>query len=314
MRAALVASVFPAAAAAQGPARVAYDAPEGCPSVEGFTAALRARGVEITGASPALAVAIRRGEGGVTGSLRIGEAGAAGPREVSGANCGEVVDALAAVASLALRPALVAGAEERPVVPPPEMVVDREIAFTVSGGLASGFLPHKPVGRVELSVERNYTLGITGSGPRFTTPSLRFSLGLLGGGGYRWGANTVDFTAQTIGLGGCSPLLLYPQGLSIFACAQVSAGLAGIATTSDDGRRTDRNTGWGAAGFGARLRYAVGSRFHAALGLGGDARVGPLEAESPDGQRRSVASAVSFYGQLGAGLRFLVITGAPPCH
>ena len=105
----LVPSVFSRWARADAHVRLYYAAPEPCPTEADFLAAVTARGGRFDAAEAAsgtrqMKVSILRGARGFEGSLTLeGEEGASGDREVHAAECAEVTDGLAVVATIALK-------------------------------------------------------------------------------------------------------------------------------------------------------------------------------------------------------------------
>lgn len=104
---------------------LAYEAPEGCPAQSDFVAAVAARGADFEGAGSAgshrvMVVAIRRDDRGFAGALQVrDDQTASNKREVHGGSCREVVDALAVVTAIALRPEVTADAAPLADVTPP---------------------------------------------------------------------------------------------------------------------------------------------------------------------------------------------------
>ncbi len=102
-----VVAVWSPALAAR-PARLAYEAPYGCPSEPEFVAAVTARGAdfdarEATQGPQTLVVSIHRQGDGFAGAFQVRSAAdATNKREVRGATCVEVADALAVVTAIAL--------------------------------------------------------------------------------------------------------------------------------------------------------------------------------------------------------------------
>jgi hypothetical protein len=108
--------LFSASSARAQAAELGYEAPAGCPSESDFTRAVRGRGATFDAAvtKTRLEVLIRRDEAGFGGSLVVRkDAGPPSRREVHGASCAEVANALAVVSAIALR------AEPEPVSGPP---------------------------------------------------------------------------------------------------------------------------------------------------------------------------------------------------
>lgn len=140
-----------AALAADETPVLSYVASPGCPSGAEFAAAIESRGrhVEIVAdeSSPAMSVAIdRQSRGGYRGRLRIGPAAQA-LREIRGATCELVVDALAVVVVSALAPgggpvegsdASAAQADDREQDRPTREVAPAPPSGSPSGAIASG--------------------------------------------------------------------------------------------------------------------------------------------------------------------------------
>jgi len=182
---------------AADPVQLAYAAPDGCPSESDFRAAVTERGgrfdeASAPGSARGLRVSIVRDDPGFHGSLQssIAESSSA-VREVHGASCQEVVDALAVVSALALRgedqppsPAAAAKPIPAPAVPQPPAAApappvepehhlrasgvigkqrmqvsagtlsfDKARALSVFAGGEVGLLPGKVVPRLDLSID-----------------------------------------------------------------------------------------------------------------------------------------------------------------
>jgi hypothetical protein len=88
---------------------LAYDAPAGCPSEDDFVAAVTGRGADFdaprgTPVAEVMVVSISRAENGFAGAFQVRDGGeATNKREVRGASCREVADALAVVTAIALQ-------------------------------------------------------------------------------------------------------------------------------------------------------------------------------------------------------------------
>ena len=100
-----------------------YDAPAGCPSESDFVAAVTARGANFDAAratpvAQVMVVSISRAQDGFAGAFQVRDAReATNKREVRGASCREVADALAVVTAIALQGGP-ADSGEAPAAPP----------------------------------------------------------------------------------------------------------------------------------------------------------------------------------------------------
>jgi hypothetical protein len=108
---------------------LAYDAPAGCPSESEFVAAVTARGADFDAAratpvAQVMVVSISRAQDGFAGAFQVRDAReATNKREVRGASCREVADALAVVTAIALQGGAGEGGEAQaaPTSLPPRM-------------------------------------------------------------------------------------------------------------------------------------------------------------------------------------------------
>jgi hypothetical protein len=104
---------------------LAYDAPAGCPSESEFVAAVTARGADFDAAratpvAQVMVVSISRAQDGFAGAFQVRDAReATNKREVRGASCREVADALAVVTAIALQGGAGEGGEA-PAAPAPQ--------------------------------------------------------------------------------------------------------------------------------------------------------------------------------------------------
>jgi hypothetical protein len=127
----LLATSFPARAT---PAvKLAYTAPAGCPSEDDFVAAVTARGADFDAprgkpVAKVMVVSISRADNGFAGAFQVRDGGeATNKREVRGASCGEVADALAVVTAIALQGGAGDGGEApAAAAPPPSRVADSQ--------------------------------------------------------------------------------------------------------------------------------------------------------------------------------------------
>jgi hypothetical protein len=123
--ASIVALALSSPARAGSPVGLAYEAPDGCPAQRDFVEAVAARGAEFdgsgsAGASRVMVVAIRKDDHGFAGAFQVrDDQAASNKRKVHGPSCGEVVEALAVVTAIALRPEVAADAAPVADVTPP---------------------------------------------------------------------------------------------------------------------------------------------------------------------------------------------------
>jgi hypothetical protein len=120
-----VAALAASPALAKSDVGLAYEAPDGCPTQPEFVAAVATRGAAFAGSATdgahrVMVVAIRAEDGGFAGALQVrDDQTATNKREVHGPTCAEVVDALAVVTAIALRPADTAATQATPAGPAP---------------------------------------------------------------------------------------------------------------------------------------------------------------------------------------------------
>jgi hypothetical protein len=133
---AVVTLSIPHPAKAGAAVRLAYDAPDDCPSRTDFSAAVATRGADFdagqaTGSGPTMVVSIRRQGEAFAGAFQLrDEHSTTNQREVRGQDCREVVDALAVVAAIALHaevPASSSGAVPADPQPAPAVPVVRPL-------------------------------------------------------------------------------------------------------------------------------------------------------------------------------------------
>ncbi len=105
--------------------KLTYEAPAGCPSEDDFVAAVTARGADFDaprGAPVAevMVVSITRADNGFAGAFQVRDGSeATNKREVRGASCREVADALAVVTAIALQGGAGDGGEAPAAAPSP---------------------------------------------------------------------------------------------------------------------------------------------------------------------------------------------------
>lgn len=332
---------------AQGTDRVTlvYEAAAGCPSEADFEAAVEARGGHFAGHSApgsaqALRVAIRAQDTGFLGTLQAtNEDATSALREVHGATCREVLDALAVVSASALNHRTESpSAEPTPDSTPAEKAqaapasaaegqgrlratghvlnaripvsagtlrFDKARAVTLFAGAQSGVLPNQLVPRFGLSLT-SASFVTTPEGKSLLDGVIpRLHMSYLGPATY----HTVDASAEVqgfmVGLGVCWSPIYDTRGLIAVLCGEYGAGVMRIKSKDAAGEVTrDKNAGLGFAGLGVESQYNLGALLHLGLKLGVDFMADTFGAERPDGSAIFQSSGVMGYGMLGIGLHF----------
>ena len=188
-------------ASAKSDVSLAYEAPDGCPTRPEFVAAVATRDGAFAGAGTEVAlrvmgVAIRKEEGGFAGALLVRDGRTAtNTREVYSPTCAEVVDALAVVAAIALRPAEAGIPQAEPSAPapvhppPPKVAQSAELAAAGEGRLRGKTMVYHheheavEVGPGEMSFDLARRLSLYGgfaSGAAPSTLMPRFDLSMDG--------------------------------------------------------------------------------------------------------------------------------------
>ena len=325
---------------------LAYDATVGCPSETDFKAAVEGRGGHFTGPSTpgsawALRVSIVRQADGFRGTLQAtSEDATSAVREVHGATCQDVVDALAVVSATALntqaetKPTTIA---EQPAAPPAakepaptttafsqgqrrasttlanaeipveagKLRLDYARALTLFAGAEFGLVPH--------TVMPRYDLSFTGA-PLVTTPGgnsylhgaiPRLRLSYLGQAKYKTDDTASDVNAFTFALGICWSPLYDTRGWVALVCGEYGAGIVNVRTRDTQGKEIQNKTkGLGFAGLGLETQYNLGSLFQIGLKAGADLMVDSFSAERVNGSTIFESSQLAAYGMLGIGVHF----------
>jgi hypothetical protein len=257
-----------------------YDAPEACPPRHAFVAAVAARGAQFDEADAA---------------------GKSDPRQVAAASCTEVVDALAVVSALALRPDDVASgvASVAPVpkvdnpaagapivaqgphrlrghteygsrvleVTAGKLRLDRENRITLSAGVMYGLIRSHALPRYDatFSTARFMT---TPSGEQHLVgyiPHIR----ITGLGPYTNSSNVAS--ASTFGLaaavGGCASPLYDTGGFIVLICGDLGVGIMSLETKTS-GRSKQQSQPFWTAEIEAEAQYNVGPWFFVSLKVG----------------------------------------------
>jgi hypothetical protein len=326
---------------------LAYDSPDGCPTQQEFVTAVAGRGANFDGARESkrtMVVSIHKQDDGFAGAFQVrDDQGETNKREVHGASCGEVAEALAVVTAIALRPAGEA--------PPAKSALDATTPQT--GKLSSTppelrlrgstryFPPRSesvPVGagNLRFDFQRSFTayaganVGMIGSMlmPRYdlsaviahfiTTPEgvqrisglvTQLRISGLGPGTYRSADTTTDVAGLSFGLGICQSPLYDTRGWVVLFCGEYGGGFVNFLTKDADGKQIQSKiVGFGSVNLGTEVQYNFGSVFHIGAKVGGGFSFGQFSAERADGSRifgsSSAGLSWSAYGLLGAGVHF----------
>ena len=340
--ASLLVLVSPAPAAA--PVALAYDAPEGCATQEQFVAAVAARGAVFEGANRTdrtMVVAIRQQDGGFAGAFQVRDGrSATDKREVHGASCGEVVDALEVVTAIALHPAEPTLSPPAVAKAPPSKVseaaaseprlrastrffpprsesvevgagtlrFDLQRSVTVYAGGTMGLIPSVFMPRYDLSVDMAHFITTPAGAQRIAGPVVQTRLSGLGPATYRTTDTTTNMGGLSFGFGLCQSPIYDTRGWVVLFCGEFGGGLMYLRTKAADGKEIQsKNVGFGALNLGAELRYNFASVFQVGAKLGGGLTYGELTAERADGSRifgSSTAVSWAAYALLGAGVHF----------
>lgn len=344
--------VFLAVLASSGLARaavgLAYEAPDDCPTQREFVDAVAARDAHFDGAGPGgvhrvMVVAIRQQGGGFTGvfQVRDGET-ATNKREVQGGSCAEVVDALAVVTAIALRPesaapaappAPVASPPSEPHTPPatevplrgttfvrrhahetvtvPAGTVSFDLARTVDlyGGAMVGAAPSTVVPRFDLVLDIANFVTTPDGVQRMMNVVVRSRLAVFGPGTYDAPGTRTSILGYGAAFGFCMSPHYDSAGLILLICADGGAGSVNLRTTGAGGALIQSKlSNFGLLALNLQAKYALTSRLEAAVTLAGEAYPGAglpgWSAEDASGNRIFAASGFSASLSLGLGVRF----------
>jgi hypothetical protein len=323
-----------------------YRASGGCATEADFIAAVAARGGHFSAlpadeAGRVLSVSIGVESGLFRGTLQERRgADASVARDVHGASCEEVVDALAIVAAIALRSpsAAPSNAEPKsvspatPPVPPrpplhaagakiwpvPFRTGQKLVAveagtvrfgsvtnLTAFGGLAFGVVPGLTLPRLDITFSRANFVTLPGETSYLVGPILRLRSTLYPNVERRAGELTTSVGGQGIGVGPCYSPLYDAGGLELLFCLELGAEFFGLRTKNASGTTVqDKTTGRGTLGLGTELTYNLGRHVQIALKLGAEGATNPISAERADGGRIFESSQFSGYSMLGIGGHF----------
>ena len=238
--AAVVLVARPSHAEPEEPIRVDYQAAAGCPDDALFLAQLRERTARWRiehGAAPArrFEVVIRHEGNRVVGQLTVvGLSGTSARREIQGASCTEVRDALAVITALAIDPHAVLSrlapaptrppAEASPAPPPPVAPEARRAPAPAwhlaagshavgSGGLAPGLAP---------GLDAFVELGLSSRSP--LAPSFRVSVRGYESAPIETVAGSARFARLLGGLEACPARVAFAGALALVPCAAFDVG------------------------------------------------------------------------------------------
>jgi hypothetical protein len=326
-----------------------YHAADGCPVEASFVAAVEARGGHFESAPAGDAgsvfeLEIEPEDGGFHGSLQRRDAATGStPREVHGATCAEVVDALAVVAAIALQPQtdiVVPAAPTAPLQPvaaptptPPAGsqvepikhwpkgggdVGTKDVAvragtlrfepfysYTLWGGASLGMVSNRFLPRYDLTISRVNFVTDPDARSYLMPPVIRIRFSLLGAASYRFGDFNTQLIGSSVGASICSAPAYDMAGFGLLLCSEFGAGFMNLESRNGQNVKTQtKEVGFGTVGVGAEATYNFAGYFQIGLKLGLDLLINRFGAERPDGTSIFRASLFSGYVTLGAGAHF----------
>lgn len=322
---------------------LSYDAPQGCANRSEFVAAIKSRGGHgVADEAKTLSVSIQQQGNEFVGSLQVNDSGmASAAREVKGRDCGEVVDALAVVAAIELRPAPDSAPKVRPI--PESQSHTQEVmapsadrtpgfrgksswgnealavtagtlrfrpllSWTVTGGIAVGQVPKLVIPRYDLVFRLANFVTTPDGAQRLNGPILRARVSLFGAPfpTYEAGNARAKFGGgQAMGLGVCWSPYYDTQGLVMLGCGEF--GIGGMGFTTEEANVSPPKTetyGFGNFGPVLEVEYALGKHVHIGAQAGADIIVGYYAAHRQDGSRIFETKLWSVHGTLGVGMHF----------
>ena len=305
--ASLVFITLSSSAFAQAAVGLAYEAPEGCPAEGEFVAAVAARGADFAGGGTAnaprrvMVVAIRKQGDGFAGvfQLRDGET-ATDKREVQAPSCAEVVDAMAVVTAIALRPEIATPAKPVPAaVSPPAQAGNERLhgntfiyhhthesvsvpagplnfdlvrALNFYGGLMVGGPPSSVMPRFDLSMTAGNFITTPDGSQRIVGPIIRSRVSFLGPGTYQASDTKTNLDGIAFAMGLCLTPHYDSAGLVLLFCTEGGAGAMFLRTTGTGGALIQsKSAGFGSIGVGVELQYNLTSLFNVGVKLGWEA-------------------------------------------
>jgi hypothetical protein len=339
--------IFASPAPATTAVALAYEAPAGCPTQQEFVTAVAARGSsfdDVGRVKRTMMVSIHQQDDGFAGAFQVRDDQAAtDKREVHGASCAEVVDAIAVVTAIALRPAENAApapaapkadpaAASEPAPTPPELRLrgrtrfypsrsesapvgagtlrfDLQRSFTAYAGATVGMIPSVLMPRYDLSAVIAHFITTPEGAQRISGPVVQARLSGLGPATYRSTDTTTDIFGLSFGFALCQSPLYDTRGWVVLFCSEYGGGLMNLLTKGADGKQIQsKNVGFGSVNLGAEVQYNFGSLFHIGAKVGGGFSFGQFSAERADGSQifgsSSAGLSWSASALLGAGVHF----------
>lgn len=332
---------------AEASVELGYDAVADCPQELDFRAAVASRGGHFDAKADLVrrtfTVTVRKGDGGYIGNVQIRHHDvASAPREVQGSTCSEVVDALAVVTAIELRPASdeaptdsEASTPERPMSL--KQAEPENAPFTFKGrsswggaevGVNAGTLLFKPLLSLSLSfgavvgpfpkmflprydfiARLAHSVTTPAGDQRLNGPILRFRASAIGGfaaSSRQVGDETVSVNpGASVGLGACWSPHYDNFGWVLLGCVELGYGMMGLTTRDADGHQNPYEmVGFGTGGPLVELEYNIGRLFHVGMRAGAEALSGPLSARRADGSRILESRMGDVYGAIGVGAHF----------
>lgn len=324
----LVSATFAARARAASDAQLVYSAPDECPDAAAFAEKVRARGAEVSDESDRVVeIAIKRDGDEFVGTmvLRTGVV-ASSVRELRGASCAEVDDALSIVTSIAIHtgeapaapPAPAPGgpatevaaphpsAADKPQLPQTgKMRFDTFAAITAFGGATVGMVPGVTMPQFDLQITRTVFAFAPDGQTYLLNPSWRVRASFFGPGTYHDREDSAAITGLRAGLGLCIAPRFSTIGLTLFACAEFGGGVAHISVTNNKyGHQvSDKAKPIGGAAFDVEAQWNF-QTFHLSAKAGLSSFFAPLVADGEHGITLFEAKSLQGTFMLGLGGHF----------
>lgn len=321
-----------------------YEVAPGCPDERHFLAAVAERGGNFSSDhAPSIIVRVAKSDPFFAGSLAVNSAGVASQaREVHGATCQEVVNALAVVTAIALNPKAGAATPAVPIpavtAPSPsaplpalapktlarrpplhavttlgrktlaveagEVRLDYRFDVAGLGGAVFGLVPSHVMPRIDATLARANFVTLPDGESHLLGTVARFRWSFLVNQSFRQGDTAFDLGGQQLGLGLCASPHYHEDGLVLLGCAELALGLLQLKVREPGMAERTTNSGFAQLGFSADAKYHLGRHFLLAATLGIDTLSNRFEANRADGSRIFQSSVVMGSGMLGLGATF----------